>query len=172
MAAGTSHRWDRGMRRRLVRGEEAALGELYDRLAPTVHRLAHRVLEDDRAADGVTREVFAHVWQHPEEFDPGRGTLRSWMAGLASERAVRRLREDGGASEERIRGAATAARADFIVTSMPSSLREALESAYRRRRTYRETARELDVTQDEARRRLRLGLQLLSSAGGPAGGTR
>ena len=32
------------------------------------------------------------------------------------------------------------------------------------RRDYREAARELGVTEDEARRRLRLGLQLLSSA--------
>jgi RNA polymerase sigma-70 factor (ECF subfamily) len=164
MAAETSPRWDRRMRQRLVRAEEAALGELYDRLASTVHSLAHRVLEEDGAADEVTRDVFAHVWQHPEQFDPDRGTLRSWLAGLASDRAVQRLRESGAAPESRVRRAATAARADFIMTSMPSSLREALDSAYHQRRTYRQTARDLNVTEDEARRRLRLGLQLLSSA--------
>lgn len=152
------------MQQRLARAEEAALGELYDRHASTVHSLAHRVLEDDAAADEVTREVFAHVWQHPEDFDPARGTLRSWLARLASDRAVVRLREGGAAPESRIRRAATAARADFIVTSMPSSLRDALDSAYHQRRTYRQTARDLNVTEDEARRRLRLGLQLLSSA--------
>ncbi|MGQ4514385.1 sigma factor [Streptomyces sp. DW26H14] len=169
MAAGTSPRWDRAMRQRLARAEEAALGELYDRLASTVHSLALRVLEDESAADEVTREVFTHVWLHPEEFDPGGGTLRSWLAGLASDRAVRRLRESGTAPESRVRRAATAARADFIVTSMPTPLRDALDSAYHQRRTYRQTARDLNVTEDEARRRLRLGLQLLSTAGGPAG---
>ncbi|WP_345649378.1 sigma factor [Streptomyces tremellae] len=169
MAAETSPRWDRRMRQRLAHGEEAALGELYDRLASTVHSLAHRVLEDEGAADEVTREVFAHVWQHPEEFGPGRGTLRSLLAALASDCAVRRLREGGAASEGRVRRAATAARADFIVTSMPVPLRAALDSAYHQRRTYRQTARDLNVTEDEARRRLRLGLQLLSSAGGGPG---
>ncbi len=54
-------RWDRKMQQRLARGEAAALGELYDRFASLVHSLAHRVLGDERAADGVTREVFAHV---------------------------------------------------------------------------------------------------------------
>ncbi|MCF3965084.1 sigma factor [Streptomyces fuscigenes] len=172
MAAETSPRWDRRMQQRLARAEEAALGELYDRFASTVHSLAHRVLEDDAAADEVTREVFAHAWQHPEEFAPDRGTLRSWLAGLASERAVARLRAGGLAPESRVRRAATAARADFIVTSMPAPLRDALDSAYRLRRSYRQTARDLNVTEDEARRRLRLGLQLLSSAGTDPGGAR
>ena len=58
-------RWDRKMQQRLARGEAAALGELYDRFASLVHGLAHRVLGDERAADGITREVFAHVWEHP-----------------------------------------------------------------------------------------------------------
>ncbi|NEE22389.1 RNA polymerase, partial [Streptomyces sp. SID7499] len=39
-----------------------------------------------------------------------------------------------------------------------------LELAYIHRRDYRQTAADLGVTEDEARRRLRLGLQLLSTA--------
>lgn len=173
----TAPRWDRRMRQRLIRGEQSALGELYDRFASLVHGLALRVLADEPAADLVTREVFHHAWEHPHEYDPAHGTLRSWMAGLASDRAVRRLRADGTRDgeapedvERRVGRAATAARADFIVTSMPSSLRAALDLAHQGRRDYRQAARELDVTEDEARRRLRLGLQLLASAGDPAGG--
>ena len=62
-------RWDRKMQQRLARGEAAALGELYDRFASLVHGLAHRVLGDERAADGITREVFIHVWEHPDAED-------------------------------------------------------------------------------------------------------
>ena len=87
---------DPGMRERLLRGEAAALGELYDRFAPLVHGLAHRVLGDEQAADLVTREVFAHVWEHPDAYDPRRGPLRAWVAGLAHRFAVRRLRAIGG----------------------------------------------------------------------------
>jgi RNA polymerase sigma-70 factor (ECF subfamily) len=47
---------------------------------------------------------------------------------------------------------------------MPAPLRAALELAYFQRRDYRQTALDLGVTEDEARRRLRLGLQLLSTA--------
>ncbi|MFJ6086346.1 sigma-70 family RNA polymerase sigma factor [Streptomyces sp. NPDC092369] len=169
-------RWDRKMQQRLARGEAAALGELYDRFASLVHGLAHRVLGDEVAADGITREVFAHVWEHPETYDPKQGPLRSWVAALTHRLAVQRLRvtetaalaEGGGGSteelERKVRRAAVAARADYIVTSMPAPLRAALDLAYFQRRDYRQTAVDLGVTEDEARRRLRLGLQLLSTA--------
>lgn len=175
MASDTPPRWDRKMQQRLARGEEAALGELYDRFASLVHSLAHRVLDDEDAADRTTREVFTHIWENPEAYDPKSGTLRSWIAGVTQQRAAARLREahrsEGPQSaerfeqiEEKVRAASTAARADYIVTSMPASLRAALELAYFQRHDYRQTARRLGVTEDEARRRLRLGLQLLSSA--------
>ncbi|GAB7109161.1 sigma-70 family RNA polymerase sigma factor [Streptomyces phaeofaciens JCM 4814] len=169
-------RWDRKMQQRLARGEAAALGELYDRFASLVHGLAHRVLGDERAADGITREVFAHVWEHPDAYDPQQGPLRSWVATLTHRLAVQRLRatetaalaEGGpGSTEElerKVRHASVAARADYIVHAMPAPLRAALELAYFQRRDYRQAAADLGVTEDEARRRLRLGLQLLSTA--------
>ncbi|MCZ9342718.1 sigma-70 family RNA polymerase sigma factor, partial [Streptomyces sp. TRM76130] len=136
-----------------------------------VHGLAHRVLDDQRAADAVTREVFIHVWEHPDTYDPKQGPMRTWIAGLTHRLAVRRLRTAGTAAlarggpgtaedlERRVRRASAAARADYIVQSMPAPLRAALERAYLQRRDYRQTAADLGITEDEARRRLRLGLQ-------------
>ncbi|MFI5676642.1 RNA polymerase sigma factor [Streptomyces cellulosae] len=169
-------RWDRKMQQRLAHGEAAALGELYDRFASLVHGLAHRVLGDERAADSITREVFAHVWEHPDSYDPKQGPLRTWVATLTHRLAVQRLRatetaaltqEGHGTAEDlerKVRHASVAARADYIVQSMPVPLRAALELAYFQRRDYRQAAVVLGVTEDEARRRLRLGLQLLSTA--------
>ncbi|MGW0814257.1 sigma-70 family RNA polymerase sigma factor [Streptomyces viridiviolaceus] len=169
-------RWDRKMQQRLARGEAAALGELYDRFASLVHGLAHRVLGDERAADGITRDVFTHVWEHPDAYDPKQGPLRSWIATLTHRLAVQRLRVTETAAlarggpgtaeelERKVRHASVAARADYIVQSMPAPLRAALELAYFQRRDYRQTAADLGVTEDEARRRLRLGLQLLATA--------
>lgn len=199
MANETPPRWDRRMQQRLARGEAAALGELYDRFASLVHSLAHRVLDDEAAADRATREVFGTIWENPHAYDPKKGPMRSWIAGVTQETAAvrlrRRHREEGLQSldspdatdalhspdatdatdslegrerheqiEDKVRAASTAARADYIVTSMPSSLRAALELTYFQRRDYRQAAQKLGVTEDEARRRLRLGLQLLSSA--------
>ncbi|MFF5566017.1 sigma-70 family RNA polymerase sigma factor [Streptomyces sp. NPDC012623] len=184
MAKDSPPRWDRGMQQRMARGEAAALGELYDRFAPLVHSLAHRVLDDDSAADRVTREVFGHLWENPDTYDPRQGSIRSWVANVTQELAVERLRQteaaayeaSGDASEERlaeleakIRRASAAARADYIVSSMPAPLWDALKLAYFQRRDYHRAAADLGVTEEEARRRLRLGLQLLSTANTRAG---
>ncbi|MEU8674101.1 sigma-70 family RNA polymerase sigma factor [Streptomyces sp. NPDC048560] len=180
MAKDAPPRWDRRMQQRLARGEAAALGELYDRFASLVHSQAHRMLDDEDAADLVTREVFGYVWENPDAYDPKQGSMRSWVARLTHRQSVQRLRnaepspygaaeddEDAPGPqdlEERVRRATAAARADYIVASMPAPLRAALELAYIQRRDYRQTAADLGVTEDEARRRLRLGLQLLSTA--------
>lgn len=171
------------MQQRLARGEAAALGELYDRFASLVHSQANRMLDDESAADLVTREVFGYVWENPDAYDPKQGSMRSWVARLTHRESVQRLRRSAAARqtddtydsydgdgvgpddlEERVRRATAAARADYIVASMPAPLRAALELAYIQRRDYRQTATDLGVTEDEARRRLRLGLQLLSTA--------
>jgi RNA polymerase sigma-70 factor (ECF subfamily) len=177
MATPAPPRWERKLQQRLARGEEAALGELYDRYASLVHSLAFRVMDDDDAADHVTREVFGYIWENPDAYEPRDGSLRSWIAALTQRQAVHRLRqyEDGDRTdpevvEARVREANTAARADFIVTSMPAPLRAALELAYRERLDYRAAAAGLGVSEDEARRRLRLGLQLLSTAADPVDG--
>lgn len=183
MTTPAPQRWDRRMQQRLARGEEAALGELYDRFASLVHGLAFRVMDDEDAADRITRDVFGHVWEHPDSFDPRNGNMRSWLASVTQRQSVRRLRlgeeeriRAGGQRiderfEARVLEARTVARADFIRDSMPSSIRAALDLAYLQRRDYRQAAKELGLTEDEARRRLRLGLQMLSTAIEPRPGT-
>lgn len=174
-------RWDRQIQRRLARGEESALGELYDQFAPLVHGLANRVLGDQAAAEEITQDVFAHVWQHPGSFDPAQGSMRSWIGTLTHRRAVERLRHDaadadadarsvGGASleppsvEEEALAAATAARVQYIVSSLPQALRETLLLTYFGGRTYRQAAKELGIAPETAKHRMRLGLQLLATA--------
>ncbi|MER8100029.1 sigma-70 family RNA polymerase sigma factor [Kitasatospora sp. NPDC094016] len=176
-------RWDEQLQRRLARGEETALGEIYDQLAPMVHGLAGRILADQAAAAQLTREIFAHVWEHPEDFDPAQGSLRSWLGALTHRRAVDRLRArraaervpggpgsglDGpggseGAAEAEIRAVATAARMQYVVDSLPQPLRETIAVTYYDGRTYQETARLLGISEQAAKQRMRLGLELLAT---------
>ncbi|MBV2152430.1 sigma-70 family RNA polymerase sigma factor [Kitasatospora sp. SUK 42] len=168
-----SPRWDAQLQRRLARGEETALGELYDRLAPMVHGLAGRILADQAAAAQLTREVFAYVWEHPEDFDPAQGSLRAWLGALTHRRAVERLRarraaepfpgRGTGAAEEEIRAVATAARMQYVVDSLPQPLRETIAVTYYDGRTYQETARLLGISEQAAKQRMRLGLELLAT---------
>ncbi|MDB1087144.1 sigma-70 family RNA polymerase sigma factor [Streptomyces sp. ACA25] len=176
MAHETPRHWDRTLRERLRAGEAAALAELYDRFSTLAHSIAQRILEDETLTEHTVQELFCSLWESPERYDPAEGPLRSWVATEAHRRALECLRgRDGarGAPERlarQLRAASTAARADYIVTSMPAPLRDALELARFQQRDCHQVAEELGITAAEARSRLRLGLQLLSTAGDyPAG---
>jgi RNA polymerase sigma-70 factor (ECF subfamily) len=153
-----------------------------------VHGLAHRVLDDQTAAEQITREVFGYVWENPDAFQPGQGSMRSWIGDLTHRRAVDRLRRTHGIRppgaaelsalgvgrpagprpparvEEQVHAAATAARVQLVIGSLPTGVREAVLLAYFRGRTYQQAAAELGVSPETAKHRMRLGLQLLSSA--------
>ncbi|MCX4747274.1 sigma-70 family RNA polymerase sigma factor [Kitasatospora sp. NBC_01287] len=158
----TAPDWDQQMRSRLARGEESALGELYDQLAPLVHGLAGRILDDEQAAAQLTREVFGHLWEHPEEFDPDRRSLRSWVGELTQRRAVERLR-GADLGQREIDARAADAQVQYVVAALPPPLRETLETAWLDGGTYQETARRLGISEQATKQRLRLGLQLLAS---------
>ncbi|MGP4113286.1 RNA polymerase sigma factor [Streptomyces sp. 4N509B] len=181
----TPPHWDRSTRDRLLAGEAAALGELYDRFASLAYGIAQRILGDEEDTGRVTEEVFARLWECPEDYDPELGPMRSWVAAEAHRRAVDLLRErvrraergDGAAERDgrcgradaesaagALRAAATAARADYIFSAMPLPLRDALHLTRFEYKDYRRTAGRLGIAEAEACRRIRLGLQLLSTA--------
>lgn len=78
--------------RRLVAGEQAALGEFYDLFAGLVNALALRILRDGAAAEDVVQEVFLQAWRQASRFDPTRGTPEAWLCTMARTRALDRLR--------------------------------------------------------------------------------
>jgi RNA polymerase sigma-70 factor (ECF subfamily) len=80
-----------GLAARIAAGEEAALQELHQRYAPLVFHVACRAL-DRAAAEEVTQDVFLAVWRKAADFDPERGTLKTWLLGIARNRILDELR--------------------------------------------------------------------------------
>ncbi|MCX5211242.1 hypothetical protein OG689_18435 [Kitasatospora sp. NBC_00240] len=58
---------------------------------------------------------------------------------------------------------ATAARVQYVVDSLPHPLRETITATYYDGRTYQETAHRLGISEQVAKQRMRLGLQLLAT---------
>ena len=56
--------------RRIVDGDQVALGELYDRYGRPAYSLARRICADDGIAEDVVQEVFLAFWRDPKRFDP------------------------------------------------------------------------------------------------------
>lgn len=76
----------------VARGQQAALGALYDRHGGLLLAVLTRVLRDTQEAEDVLHEVFLEVWQHAADFDPGRGSVRSWLVMRARSRGLDRWR--------------------------------------------------------------------------------
>ncbi len=175
---GQGARAERALVERLCDGDEAALGDLYDRYSGFVHGLALRVIRDRQAAEDVTQDVFVAIWQDPQRFDAARGTLRGFLGTMTHRRSVdvvrreeaRRRRETRSSMEPRaapdlvdaaLRTFASE-RVRAAVALLPEAQRQTLELAYFHGRTYRQVADELGIPEGTAKSRLRLGLQRIA----------
>lgn len=169
----------RDLRARLIARDTTALAELYDEFAAGMYGLAHRVSGDRQIAEDVTHEVFLRVWRRAADFDPDRGSLRSWLAvqthsttitWLRREAALRRRQDrhiEGQAPaiaevEDMACSLLTADRARKAVESLPVDQRRAIELAYFGGLTYRRVAELMGVPPGTAKSRIRLGLRRLS----------
>jgi RNA polymerase sigma-70 factor (ECF subfamily) len=76
----------------VMAGSQAAFARLYDRHVDIVHRASLRVNSDRSVAAEVVQETFLALWDRAEMFDPSRGSLASWLATIARNRAVDHLR--------------------------------------------------------------------------------
>jgi RNA polymerase sigma factor (sigma-70 family) len=165
-------------RRRLAAGDEAALGEVYDAYAPLVFGLALRVTRSREAAEDVTQEVFAFLWERPLTFDPAKGRLRTWLGTLAHRRAVEVVRREerrralavaswapepaGSDVEDEVAAAEVNGRVRRAVAVLPGGLREAVELAYYGGHTYRQVAAQLGLAEGTAKSRIRLALRKIA----------
>jgi RNA polymerase sigma-70 factor (ECF subfamily) len=166
---------------RLAAGDERALGEVFDRLAPAVYGAALRVLGDEAAAQDVVQDVFVELWSRPGRYDQAVGTLHAYLVVIARHRAVDLVRSElrrVGRQERSYRldpgqpapstceqvvaaQAATAVRA--AIRLLPDSQRVIVELAYFRGLTCREAAQEAGIPEGTAKSRLRLALAKLET---------
>jgi len=160
----------------ISRWDEAALAEIYRRHAGAIFGLARRVLFNAQVAEEVVQEIFLRLWSAPERFDPGRGSLRSFLLTQTHGRAVDLLRSDSARRLREEREARHRAEAGYdidreiwdltvaeqlrdVLSSLPSGEREAIELAYFQGHTYREVAAMLAEPEGTVKGRIRSGLK-------------
>jgi RNA polymerase sigma-70 factor (ECF subfamily) len=68
---------------RMRQGDEEAFVALYRRHCDAVHRLALLYCGSAPAAADVTQETFIHLMTRADQYDAARGTIGSWLCGVA-----------------------------------------------------------------------------------------
>ena len=124
-----STRTEEALLARVARGDEAALGSLYDRFGRVAYGLALRILRDERLAEDAVQEAFLAVWRQAASFAPHRANARTWVLTLVHRRAVDLVRR-----EER-------RRADLLEPETEAARRLAADDAELRRRAGRSSGR-------------------------------
>ncbi len=166
---------------RLAAGDDHALAEVFDRLAPAAYGAALRVLGNGAAAQDVVQDLFVELWSKPDRYDPEAGTLRTFLTVQARHRAVDVVRSElrriarqerhhrltpgqqlpSPCDEVAAAQAATAVRA--AVRELPDGQRRVVELAYFKGLTCREVALAAGIPEGTAKSRLRLALAKLET---------
>jgi RNA polymerase sigma-70 factor (ECF subfamily) len=92
MGVPNNERSDEELVAALVEGDEAALGELYDRHAESLFRTALLRLGDRGLAEEVLQDTYLALWSRAELFDGRQGSVMGWLSTIARNRAIDRLR--------------------------------------------------------------------------------
>jgi RNA polymerase sigma-70 factor, ECF subfamily len=153
-------------------GDEAAFTALYQRRQGAVYRFALHMSGDAAISEDVTQEVFLALLEGGGRFDPSRGTLLSFLYGVARNLVLRRVDKkpfeeaDEIATDEDVledltrRETIEAVRS--AVLSLPMQYREAVVLCDLENASYEDAAAALDCPVGTVRSRLSRGRAMLA----------
>ena len=162
-------------------GDEDAFATLFHRRKAGIYRFALQMSGSQALADDVTQEVFLALIRGSERFDPERGSLQSFLYGVARNQTLKRLRrdrsfvslesdngEDSGSLTSVSKPLDELARNETIETvrravlSLPERYREVVVLCELEEMSYAETATVLSCAVGTVRSRLHRARLLLS----------
>ncbi len=179
-----AHLADEAVLALVARGDENALGAIYDRFGRVAFGLALRILRDRSLAEDAVQEAFVAVWRTAESFAPDRAKPSTWIMTLVHRRAVDLVRREerrrtdplesadepiGAETDEEVVLRSQRRIVQEALRSLPDDQRQALELAYYGGYTQSELAERLGQPLGTIKSRMFTGLgrlrDLLAEAG-------
>lgn len=78
--------------RRMAKGDQGALAEVYDATVNRIYSVALRFVRDQHVAEEVVSDVFFQAWSEAGRYNVHRGTVRTWLLVCCRSRALDALR--------------------------------------------------------------------------------
>jgi RNA polymerase sigma-70 factor (ECF subfamily) len=152
---------------------------LYQEYGRAVYSLALTLLRDAQAAQEVAQEVFLAIWHGARDFDPQRGSGRTWILSLAHHKSVdavrrQRLRANWPLAADPVGATAPDISGEVMerivgehvrqtLQALSQEHREAIVLAYYGGYTQQEIANRLSIPLGTVKTRIRDGLIRLRS---------
>ena len=162
--------------RRIASADLVAFEAIYDLYGSVAYGVALRITTDQGLAQDVVQDAFISVWRHAAQFDPDRGSVKTWLLAIVHHRALDEVRRRRGIEglpdpeadppaplilpdvwgEVAERLDAESVREAFA--ALPEPQREALRLAYYEGLTHDEIAARTGTPLGTVKSRTRLGL--------------
>ena len=166
----------------MLGGCAESFAALYDRRQAGVYRFALRMTGSEAFAEDVTQDVFLALMREGCQFDPVRGSVKSYLYGMARHRVLRRLErerahvaieDEGGESFDEMKSAADDPFADLArgelvslvrqaVLSLPAHFREVIVLCHLQEMNYAEAAEVVSCPVGTVRSRLARAREMLT----------
>jgi len=163
------------------RGDRAAFRRVYDATSPKLFGVCLRILRDRQLAEDVLQDAYVTIWTKASTFDPGRASPITWLATIARNRAIDRLRSASSrvasrpideASEVRdpapdaeavLESRQQAGQLDMCLDELEARARTAIRTAFFEGVTYEVLAERAEVPLGTMKSWIRRGLQKLKA---------
>lgn len=165
----------------MLGGDAQAFEALYDRRQGGIYRYVLRMTGSPSSAEDITHEVFLSLIRDRSDYEPTRGSVKSYLYGMARFRLFRRLQRDRGfvSLEDQSAGDsndfrshhdpfAEVVREETIelvrqaVLSLPEHFREVIVLCYLQEMNYADAAEIIDCPIGTVRSRLARARALLT----------
>jgi RNA polymerase sigma-70 factor (ECF subfamily) len=154
--------------------DQTAMGAIFDRYAAMVYSVALRVLKDPGQAEDVMQEIFLQVWNRPDRFTQGHGSLGAWLAVIARNRSIDLLRqrrptepcedvvlESGTNLASEVERNTMMTKVRGVLRNLPQEQQKSLELAFFQGLTHAEIAERTGDPLGTVKTRIRAGLAAL-----------
>jgi RNA polymerase sigma-70 factor (ECF subfamily) len=182
LLAGSQEPSLRGLVESMARGDEQALGRLYDETSGILFALALRMLRRREDAEEVTLDAYTRAWRNAATYDPRRASVTAWLVMMARSIAIDRIRSTAGkaAKTEALENPTDQVSADagpeiaawvqqqrervlVALERLPAEQRTAIELAFFGGLSHAELAEVTQAPLGTVKTRVRLGLTRLRS---------
>jgi RNA polymerase sigma-70 factor (ECF subfamily) len=162
----------------LVRGGEVhAFEVIFDRHSTAAFSLAYRMCGRRSLAEDIVQDAFLSLWRSSSGYEPGRGSVRSWVLSVVHNRAIDAFRRQGSrdvrnvtdegiaerlpapdATDVEVERRDDARQVRSALEELPPDQRQVIELAYFGGFTHTQIAEMLDLPPGTVKGRMRLGL--------------
>lgn len=159
---------------RVAAADKAAFRELYDQSSRLLFSICLRLLRNRNTAEDVMQELYMRIWERAWQFNPEKGTAKTWLTVLTRRMAIDELRKrtpqtvspddveiEDPTATERIEAGADGQALQRCLGGLEQGARRAIVLAYRDGYSYEEVAQTLSAPVGTVKSWVSRGLQRL-----------